>query len=128
MIVKPVFSPNLSETFRVVLALLEANVRVATVGLGVSDIAYRMTRFGVVSVHGFGARAWLWSETVYRKECIYTAFCTAMALQSIPLFQSLLHCIAVFFCPPTPACIYIYFTLDRYRIDMGAFLALWQWV
>ena len=50
---------------------------------------------------------WLWQEkekqeTVYQKECIYTAVCTAIALQSIHLFQSLLqqHCI-LFSCHQT---------------------------
>ena len=62
-----------------------------------------MTRFGVVSML---FRAWIWcnghvaianekEETVSFQECIYTAVCTAIALQSIHLFQSLLqqHCI-----------------------------------
>ena len=57
------------------------------------------------SQHGFGALAWPLrekEETVYREECIYTPCCTAIALQSIHLFQSLLwkHCI---FSPTTPA-------------------------
>ena len=30
-------------------------------------------------------------ETGYHEECLYTAACTAIALQSIRLFQSLLH-------------------------------------
>ena len=46
-------------------------------------------------------------ETEYHEECIYTAVYTANALQSIHLFQSLLHCIAVFFRPLTRACKYI---------------------
>ena len=42
------------------------------------------------------------------QECIYTAICTAIALQSIRLFQSLLHRIAVFLAhPPLPVCVYI---------------------
>ena len=77
-----------------------------------------MTRFGVVSVHGFGAMA-TWplrekEETGYHEECIYTAVCTAIALQSIRLFQSLLqkHCILF---SPTHPCLYIYiFSLQVY--------------
>ena len=68
------------------------------------------------SVRGFGAQAWPWQETVYHEECISTAFCTAIALQSIYLFQS--HCLI--FCPSTLSCMYI--TPGLYRIDMGVFL------
>ena len=57
-------------------------------------------------------------ETVYHKEHIYTAFCTAIALQSIHL----LHCIAIFFHQPTLA--YIYTTPGRYRIDRSLLKAV----
>ena len=45
-------------------------------------------------------------ETVHYEECINTAVRTAIALQSIHLFQSLLqqHCIF----SPTHPCLYIY--------------------
>ena len=45
-------------------------------------------------------------ETVYHEECIYTTVCTAIALQSIHLFQVLLqkHCIF----SPTHPYLYIY--------------------
>ena len=82
----------------------------------ISDIAYSLV--SVVSYmdweHGFGA--WIRctsmaiakgkQETVYHEECIYTAVCTAIALQSIHLFQSLLqkHCIF----SPTHPCLYIH--------------------
>lgn len=62
-------------------------------------------------------------EIVYHEECIYTALCPAIALQSIYLFQS--HCI--FFGPPTRSRIYMpsyIFTLDLYQIEMGVSLAL----
>ena len=82
---------------------------IATVGLGVSDLGYRIfaVLISVVSCidveHGFGAGIQCTSmaiakekqETVYHEECIYTAVYTAIALQSIHLFQKLLqkHCI-----------------------------------
>ena len=87
------------------------------------------------SVHGLGtgldSHAWPWQwqekekqETVYHEECINTPICTAIALQSIHLFQSLLqkHCILF---SPTHPCLYIYsyvFTPGLYRIDMRVFL------
>ena len=52
----------------------------ATVGLGVSDSVYRIVAFvSVISgrglkqhvfkcLHGFGAQAWSWQETVYHEE------------------------------------------------------------
>ena len=75
---------------------------IATVGLGVSDFGYRIF-VSVVSCmvleHGFGT--WIQCtgmaiakekrETAYQEDCIYTPFCTAIALQSIRLFQSLLQ-------------------------------------
>ena len=56
-----------------------------------------------VHEHGHGEK----QETVYHEECIYTPFCTAIARQSIRLFQSLLqkHCILF---SPTHPCLYIY--------------------
>ena len=66
-----------------------------------------------------------WQETVSQEECIYTAVSTAIALQSIHLFQS--HCINF---SPAHTCLYIYshvLTPGLYQIDMGIFLALWQW-
>ena len=58
------------------------------------------------SRHGFGAQAWLWRETVHHEETKFTASCTAIALQTIHLFQY--YCI--FARPPSPACrdIYLY--------------------
>ena len=68
--------------------------------------------------------AWPWretGETVYHEECMYTACRTAIALQSVHLFQN--HCI--FFARPPPSYTYGYIsTPGRYRIDMGIFLAL----
>ena len=61
-------------------------------------------------------------ETVYHEECMNTAICTAIALQPIHLFQSLLRKYCILFRPPTPACIFIYFTPGLYRMDMGVFL------
>ena len=53
-------------------------------------------------------------ETVYHEKCINTAFCAAIALQSIHIFQSLLqkHCIF----SPTHPCMYIqsYVSLQVY--------------
>ena len=45
-------------------------------------------------------------KIVYYEKYIYTPFCTAIALQSIHSFQSLLqkHCV----CSPTHPCLYIY--------------------
>ena len=57
-------------------------------------------------------------HTVYHEECIYTTFCTAIALHSMHLFQS--HFIIF---SPTHPCLYIYFfTFGLHRIDMGVFL------
>ena len=96
---------------------------IVTVGLGVSDFGYRIfvLLISVISymdsVQGFGAQVWPWQwqgkekqETLYYKECINTAICTLIALQSNNLFQSLLeqHC---FFGPPTPACLPVYILL-----------------
>ena len=53
--------------------------------------------------HSHGA--WPWretGETVYHEECIYTARCTAIALQSIHLFQESLYT----FSPAHPLPIY----------------------
>ena len=74
------------------------------VGLGVSDFVYRIFALfvlvvsGIDSVHGFGA--WIRCigmamaiekrEIIYYKKYIDTTFWTAIALQSIHLFQSLL--------------------------------------
>ena len=61
-------------------------------------------------------------ETVYHKECIYTACCTAIALQSIRLFQS--HC--TLFRPAHPLPVYTnsyISTPGQYRIEMGVVLA-----
>ena len=44
--------------------------------------------------HGHGQEK---RETVSQWECIYTAFCTAIAPQSIHLFQSLLQSHCIFF-------------------------------
>ena len=103
--------------------------RFATVGLGVSDsdIGYSALLVSVVSCldleHGLGA--WIWcigmamakekQETVFHEECIKTASCTAIALKSSHLFQSLLqqHCNF----SPTHLCLYIYlatFSLQAY--------------
>ena len=41
-------------------------------------------------------------ETVSFQECIYTAVCTAIALQSIHLFQSLLQQHCILFSPTHP--------------------------
>ena len=61
-------------------------------------------------MHGLGAwiRCTGMAEIVYHKECINTAICTAIALQSIHLFQSLLqkHCIVIF--SPTHPYLYIF--------------------
>ena len=54
------------------------------------------------------------------EECIYTARYTAIALQSIHLFQS--HCIL--YLPTHPLPVSLYITPGQYRIDMGVFLAL----
>ena len=72
--------------------------------------------------HGHGKREEK-QETAYQEECINTAVCTAIALQSSHLFQSLLqkHCTL----SPTHPCLYIHsyvFTPGLYRIDMGVFL------
>ena len=103
----------------------------------ISDIAYSHYSFrwfqwfhAWIRCNGHMAIAKEKEETESHEECINTAICTAIALQSIRLFQSLLHCNCSLFRPPTPACIYIYsyvFTPGLYRIDMGVFLALWQW-
>ena len=55
-------------------------------------------------------------ETVYQEDCIYTAVRTAIALQSIYLFQNLLqqHCILF---SPTHPFLYVYiatFSLQDY--------------
>ena len=55
-------------------------------------------------------------ETVYHEECINTAFCTAIALQSFHLCQTLLqkHCL---FPPTHPLCVCVYvatFSLQRH--------------
>ena len=68
-------------------------------------------------MHGFGAREWPLrekEETVCHEECIYAAFCTAIALQSIRLFQSLLQSHCSLFRPLTPTCIYKYISLHVY--------------
>ena len=60
---------------------------------------------------------------VYHEECTYTACCTAIALQSIHLFQS--HCILFSLTHPLPVYTHGYIsTPGQYRIDMGVFLAL----
>ena len=79
----------------------------AAEGLGVSDFVYRISHYSCFGGfrHGFETMVcfmhdqatWPWRETVHNEECIYTAPRTAIALQSIHLFQS--HCI--FFRPPT---------------------------
>ena len=55
-------------------------------------------------------------DTLYREECINTAVCTAITLQSIHFFQSLLqkHCILF---SPTHPCLYVFlatFSLQVY--------------
>ena len=61
--------------------------------------------------HGFGAQVWPLrekEETVYHGECIDTAVCTAIALQSIHLFQSPSESLQSFFThPPLPIYVYI---------------------
>ena len=60
---------------------------------------------------------------VYHEECIYTARCTVIALQSIHLFQS--H--DILFSPAHPLLyVYIYSyvsTPGLYRIGIGVFLS-----
>ena len=91
-----------------------------------------MTHFGVVSVHGFGenhmAIAKEKEETGSHEECINTAICNCSSVDS-SLAESLsLHLQSFFAHPPLPAYTYIYvITPGLYRIDMGVFLALWQW-
>ena len=97
--VEPLSAP-LSTTHSIFIYLLRIWVSIfATAELGISDFACRIIALldPVVScmdskdvVHGLGAQARPWWETVYLEECIYTAFCTAIALHSIHLFQS--HC------------------------------------
>ena len=113
-------------------------VVMTTVGLGISEFVYRIIALfvsvvsGMDSVHGLSARGWPWQEkkeTMHEDECIYTSSCTAIALQSIHLFQSLLqnHC---HFSPahlPLPVYRYSTFHSRSYRRDMGVFLALCQW-
>ena len=47
-------------------------------------------------------------ETVYQEECINTAVCTAITLQSIHIFQSLLQEHCFIFSPTHPLPVYIY--------------------
>ena len=60
--------------------------------------------YRIMAMRPHGKKA-TWQEIVSQEGYIYMAFCTAIALQSIRLFQS--HCVV--FRPPTPACIYIRF-------------------
>ena len=67
--------------------------------------AYRMLfqawiRVSVVSCMDMGVQAWPWreiGEIVYHEECIYTARCTAIALQSIRLFRLSFRALHSFF-------------------------------
>ena len=61
-------------------------------------------------VQGFGAQAWPWRETVYHEDCIYTAFCTVIALYSMYLYQT--HYIVFLAHPPLP--IYTTISLQVY--------------
>ena len=62
---------------------------------------------------------------MYHEECRNAAFCTAIALQSMKLFQSLLQSHCIFFRPPTSARIYIYLRFHSRSIsnDMGLFFS-----
>ena len=97
----------------------------AAVGLGglvISYIAYRIIRVsvglgkgGTLFRHSHGA--WPWREVGYEAS-IYTAYCTAIALQSIHLFLS--HCIL--FSPVHPLPVYTCYSRsisDRY----GSFIS-----
>ena len=113
-------TPALWQSIRCMKTKTACRYIIATVGLGVSDFGYRISVSLVSCIdleHVFGLDAWILcmdsvhthghckekQETVYHEECINTAFCNAIALQSIHFLQS--HCIV--FRPPTPACIYI---------------------
>ena len=95
---------------------------IATIGLGsvISDIAYSWNCSFRISVVSCMDSAWplQWQEkekqeTVYHEECIYTPVCTAIALQSIHFFLSLLqqHCIF----SPTHPCLCIYIAMFHSR-------------
>ena len=75
-------------------------INVATVGLGVSDFGYRISHDWFRWC--FGAMAMWPLRKRRRRRCPFRSAyillsCTAMALQSIRLFQSLLHCICSLF-------------------------------
>ena len=113
-------------------SMVLAHGRHSRTGVSDSDIAYRIPRFAVVSVHGFGA--WIQCTGMAitrrsRRQCPMKSAeillsCTAIALQSIHLFQSLRSESLHFFAYPS---LPVYNTPGRYRIDMGVFLAPWQW-
>ena len=78
-------------------------------------------------VHRHGHNPWPRRETVYHEECIETAVLFALQL----LFSRFIsfRVIASFFAHP-PLLVNLYsnlFSPGLYRIDMGVFLALWQW-
>ena len=110
------------------------NSHLATVGLGVSDFVYRI--FGFSEIYSFliSHNRVMAMRPHGRKRCprksVYILlFALQLLFSRFVSFRVSFIAIAVFFRPPTPACIYIYSyvsTPGLYRIDMGVFLALWQ--